>query len=455
MKVTIGSITVKEIVEDVKEQNITVNSEYQRAAVWSPDQQKRLIDSILRGYQLPIFYLHEIPKTNARGDQWRVYQIIDGQQRCNALERFIHGDLQLLDVEDEKSKLPAFLRDTTKFPCPWSGQRSDTLPKEYLERLLETKLTVAYITEADDVEVRDLFIRLQSGSALNNQEKRDAYPGQFTEFILKLGGKEELKLNGYDFFKKLVRRRSRIDRGEIRQLAAQITILFLERREKGIIVDGGREKIDEYYDTMQDFDAFSGDCQRLLAIIQKLESLLANWNGPKFAGHNAICLVLFVDSIFDDYTRAWEDSFESALKEFFKFYEEGRQANKDGQYHAAWQDYGQYAGSASDNADRIRRRQDCFSAFMTNTLESHLVPKDPKRSFTELEKRAIFWRESGNCQNCEGPVKWEEAVYHHIVPHKNGGKTVVTNGALVHADCHPLSDEDMRDFAEKLGQVVA
>ena len=297
MKVTMGSMRVQQIVEDVKGQTITVNSEYQRAAVWSPEQQKKLIDSILRGYQLPIFYLHEIPMSNSLGDSWRVHQIIDGQQRCRAMERFIYGDLQLLAVEDESSKLPAFLRDTNKYPCPWSGQRYSTLSEDCRQTLLETELPVAFITEAEDVEVRDLFIRLQSGSALNGQEKRDAYPGQFTDFILKLGGKEELKLDGYDFFKKLVKRQSKTDRGQVRQLAAQLTILFLERRKKaGVIVDGGRETIDEYYDTRQDFDAFSPDCQRLQAIFQKLESLLSNWKGPKFAGHNAISLVLFLDS---------------------------------------------------------------------------------------------------------------------------------------------------------------
>ena len=65
------------------------------------------------------------------------------------------------------------------------------------DQLNNTELETAFIKDADDAEVRDLFIRLQSGSPLNNQEKRDAYPGDFTDFILKLGGKDSLRLNCY------------------------------------------------------------------------------------------------------------------------------------------------------------------------------------------------------------------------------------------------------------------
>ena len=139
--------------------------------------------------------------------KWRVHQIIDGQQQCEALKKFIYGDLQLLEVADEASKLPAFLRDTERYPCPWSGQRYITLPEELRDQLNNTELETAFIKDADDAEVRDLFIRLQSGSPLNNQEKRDAYPGDFTDFILKLGGKDSLRLNCYSILNLLTRLR--------------------------------------------------------------------------------------------------------------------------------------------------------------------------------------------------------------------------------------------------------
>ena len=450
MKVSMGKLTVQQIVDDLNNGNIWANPEYQRGEVWSPEQQKRLIDSVLRGYQLPIFYLHRIKKTNALGDEWSVHQIIDGQQRCTALDRFINGNLQLYDLEDDSSKLPVFLRDTDKYPCPWSGKYFNTLTEKLKEELLNTDLSVAFITDADENEVRDLFIRLQSGSALNEQEKRDAYPGQFTDFILKLGGKPALKLDGYTFFTKILRMNPGTDRGKTRQLAAQISVLFFERRKKGLdhISDANRSKIWEYYDTQLNFDASSTDCHRLLEIIQKLEVLLASWKGPKLLAHNAICLVLFLDSIWDDYTRAWEGSFVNALEQFEKLYAEGREVNKKGEYHPAWQEYGQHARANADGAASIRRRQDYFSSCMVKFLEDTLVPKDPKRLFNDVERRYIYWRDSGDCRVCHWTVDWNEAAFHHVIQHKDGGKTVVNNGALVHGHCHPISESAVAEFAK-------
>ncbi len=447
MKVEPGTLTVKQIVDDFEKKEITVNPEYQRGEVWHPDQQKKLIDSLFRGYQLPIFYLHEIERTNSRGQTWSALEIIDGQQRCNALNRFINGDLQLFNVDDGQSKFPPFLRDTGVYPCPWGGQRFSTLSPELQEELLNKPLPIAFITEASQYEVRDLFIRLQSGSSLNNQEKRDAYPGEFSDFIVKIGGKSARGIEGFDFFKKLVRH-PKTDRGEIRQLAAQITILFLGQRKSGSIVEARRQDIDDYYDMQHDFDASSPECQDLLRVLQKLEGLLAGWSGPRFYGHNAIALVLFVDSIWRDHTIGWEGSFVDALKQFFKHYEEGRQANKDNVSHPAWLQYGQYARTSADSANSIRRRQEYFANCMIRFLGDSLVPLDPARIFTDSQKRFIYWRDSGDCRVCRMPVPWDLAVFHHVKPHGRGGRTVVNNGALVHSQCHPLSEADVAKFAE-------
>lgn len=64
----------------------------------------------------------------------------------------------------------------------------------------------------DENQARDLFVRLQAGMPLNSQEKRDAWPGQFTDFVLRLGGKADIaRYPGHDFFNDVMRgRRFRI-----------------------------------------------------------------------------------------------------------------------------------------------------------------------------------------------------------------------------------------------------
>jgi uncharacterized protein with ParB-like and HNH nuclease domain len=39
---------------------LVVNPEYQRGVVWTSALKKRLVDSVLRGYPIPLIYLHLI-----------------------------------------------------------------------------------------------------------------------------------------------------------------------------------------------------------------------------------------------------------------------------------------------------------------------------------------------------------------------------------------------------------
>ena len=138
----------------------------------------------------------------------------------------------------------------------------------------------------------------------------------------------------------------------------------------------------------------------------------------------------------------------NALEQFEKLYEEGRESNKEGRYHPAWQEYGQYARANADGAASIRQRQDYFSSRMVQFLGDSLVPKDPKRLFIDVEKRHIYWRDSAVCRVCHKKVDWHKAAFHHVTPHKAGGSTVVTNGALVHSHCHPISESAVSEFAK-------
>ena len=279
MKTEMGSLTVETLIAYREEDFMKANPEYQRGEVWKPDQQKKLIDSIFRGYQLPIIYLHDIRREVFGKVQERL-EVIDGQQRINALHRYFKGEFSLYEVSDERARFPAFIQDTQKHPCPWGGRDFDNLPDEWKNMLLEKELPVAFIRDADDNEVRDLFVRLQAGFPLNEQEKRDSLPGEFTDFILKLGGKpDRVGYPGHQLFTGLMGLKPGTDRGRTRQLAAQIVILFMERRKKSLdyFRDTKRDEINDYYYSQLDFDSHSIECQRLRVILDKLCQLLNGW----------------------------------------------------------------------------------------------------------------------------------------------------------------------------------
>src|SRR5437868_8292302 len=250
---------------------LAANPEYQRGAVWTATQQKKLIDSILRGYPLPVIYLHHIKKgvgSYTRDD----FEIIDGQQRINAINAFREGAFELFDPKtDVAARFPAFIRSQA---CPWAGKTFDNLTDELRDRFLTTGIPVALIKSDQQNEVRDHFVRLQSGLPLNHQETRDAWPGNFTDFILKLGGKPQLdRYPGHPFFTDVLRMRPLADRGKTRQLAAQLAMLFLIKRQQGAgaFCDINAEAINDFYYSNLDFDQASPNAQRLHTILTKLE----------------------------------------------------------------------------------------------------------------------------------------------------------------------------------------
>jgi hypothetical protein len=79
------------------------------------------------------------------------------------------------------------------------------------------------------------------------------------------------------------------------------------------------------------------------------------------------------------------------------------------------------------------------------------VTLDSRRAFDDSQKKQIFRAAKGHCvirafgseraehcAICEIEVDENEAEYDHFpIPHRDGGPTEVTNGRLVHVDCHP------------------
>ena len=58
---------------------VSSNPEYQRGSVWTTPQKKRLVDSVMRGYPMPLIDLHHIRKEVA-GAQRDDFEIIDGDE---------------------------------------------------------------------------------------------------------------------------------------------------------------------------------------------------------------------------------------------------------------------------------------------------------------------------------------------------------------------------------------
>src|SRR5260370_16606909 len=85
---------IGDLIDLYKNKMLVANPEYQRGVVWSSTLKKKLLDSVFRGYPLPIIFLHHIKKVVA-GMQREDFEIIDGQQRIKALYEFVEGSFPL------------------------------------------------------------------------------------------------------------------------------------------------------------------------------------------------------------------------------------------------------------------------------------------------------------------------------------------------------------------------
>lgn len=447
--------TVSELIELQKNKMLAANPEYQRGAVWSSVHQKKLIDSLMRGYPLPIIYLHHIKKgvgNYSRDD----LEIIDGQQRINALYNFSEGAFSLFDpvADEQKARFPAFIKDQ---PCEWAGKTFDQLSPELKDKFLSTELTVAMI-ETDQInEVRDLFVRLQSGLPLNNQETRDAWPGEFTEFILKLGGKPDLaRYPGHRFFKDILKMKPRTDRGKTRQLSAQLSMLFLNKYRQGSdhFCSINAPAINDFYYANLDFSREDNGALRLHSVLDKIVDIVDPSKLPKLRAHDAIHIMLLVDSLMDDYAPSWEDKFQGALEKFAANFAEAKATKDEVEQNEFWSQYGQRTRVSSDTAETIEKRHN----FYTRKIFEYMMPldkKDPKRLFGEVERTILFYRQNKKCAVCDSSLKLSDCEIHHVVEHSQAGPTELGNGAAVHKSCHPKGVVKTAEFAAKFKSQAA
>jgi hypothetical protein len=453
------SWTIRDLVNANDTKALTVNREYQRGAVWKPPQQKRLIDSVLRGYPLPMIYLLR-KRQEFRGEYHTSYDVIDGQQRINAMSEFFNNKFPLFDPKEDakEARFPRFIEVQS---CDWGRKRFEDLTPDLKARFLNSEIAVVEVEveAANDNEARDLFVRLQAGLPLTAQEKRDAWPGQLPLYISRLAGRHtEAGHPFFDLIKRSAGRKAMDDgttpddaRGAYRQLCAGWLMLFMERWSGGpeAFLDVSNKRIDEFYYEHIDFDKTSAEAKRFEKNLQKAYEVLFKPKAKKLKPYEALHVLLLIDVLLDGYAPDWESRFEDSLDAFrAKLSDATKKAREGEEAGPFWNRFGIFTRASSDRKDSIATRHQFFLTTMYSTLKPRSLDKD--RIFGPLDKEYIYYRDKMLCQVCDHDkkVEWSDAEFHHVDGYASGGKTMAANGALVHRACHPKSKADVEIFAE-------
>lgn len=86
------SDSVQVVYENYLANKYIVNRRYQRKLVWTQEEKKAFVDSLLNQYSVPLFLLAQ--NTDAEGSI--SFEIIDGMQRLNAIVSFIENEYSIL-----------------------------------------------------------------------------------------------------------------------------------------------------------------------------------------------------------------------------------------------------------------------------------------------------------------------------------------------------------------------
>lgn len=153
--------TAIDVIRRIDKGRFVMDPDFQRAFVWDPKKQSRLIESILLRIPLPTFYVAE--------DKDGRLIVVDGRQRLTTLQRFLKDELRLVLPDREELK----------------GKKFSELDPRLQNRIEDCQLLFYIIDHTVPERARlDIFERVNGGEVLTRQQMRNAiYNGPATEFL--------------------------------------------------------------------------------------------------------------------------------------------------------------------------------------------------------------------------------------------------------------------------------
>jgi hypothetical protein len=164
-------MTVADYCRAMQRNEITINKNYQRSdKVWPPAARSFLIETILQGYPIPKFFLHQ--RTDVKSKK-TIKEIVDGQQRSKAIFDFYTNEFSLAKTCQIEGA---------------AGKSYDDLHEDLQAAFLQYSISIDLFIGVTDEDIREAFRRLNSYTIpLNPEEMRNAeFQGPFKWFVYDL-----------------------------------------------------------------------------------------------------------------------------------------------------------------------------------------------------------------------------------------------------------------------------
>ena len=384
---------------------IDTNPDFQRPAVWSRAQKQLLIDTILNNYDIPKLYWRKVGSSPDR------YEVVDGQQRLRAIWDFREGKFALTKDADPIEGAAV------------AASKYDDLPDDLRIRFDTYPLDVVILHDTDEEEVREMFLRLQNGTTLKAQEKRNAMPGKMRDLVRQLAG--------HPFFVNCGFKNTRYTFDHI---AAQMSLIEIS----GGPCNVKDANLNKMYKEQDDFDAGGGQAKKIGRVLDYLLKAFPD-KTPELERYNVVSLYTMVSHLLERYVVQDRDA--ELAKWFIEFeaYRRTEDAKPEDQCDAEIVSYHDRISHSTDAVDSITWRHEFWLRKLFEAVpDIHL--KDNQRLFAHEQRLAIFRRDQGICQlkiKCNGEkCQWDNWEADHKKPWSEGGETIVANGQVACLACN-------------------
>jgi hypothetical protein len=418
-----GDKTIQEFVLLFNNRQLNLEPGFQRDSVWTLSDRKKLIESLLQNYPIPSVFLY---RNNDNGKLR--YDVIDGKQRLETVLMF-QGTKGF-----QGSRFAVKLRlgpDEHIEEWDWPRMRK----RRHEHRLMGYKFQTVEIT-GDLADIIDLFVRINStGKRLTGAEKRHAR--FFRSDFLKQAGRLAERKQRF-FLENRILSRGQISRMKHVELMCE---LLASLQSKGLInkkkaLDGiiGGQAVD-----LPSLRRVTQETVRMLNLVKRV---FPDFKTTRFANSaDFYSLFLFLwdmdrqGSILSDAKRnrqaqrllIWLSNGVGTVRQ------QQRKAEGSGPDQRLFADYLLTVQGDTDSLATRQRR----AAILSKVFGGLFEKKDEQRGFT-VEQRRLLWHseEKKRCPKCRKPLTWNNFTMDHIKPHSLGGKTTLSNAALMCRSCN-------------------
>jgi hypothetical protein len=394
------------------EKCLEVQPTFQRKPVWPYRNKSWLMDTIINKLPIPEIYVQI--QTDREGNT--KYIVVDGQQRIRAVLDFLHGEYPISE-EDSKE---------------YGGRYFEQLPDGVRQDIWDYALVTRELKTSRESDVREIFQRLNKNVIpLNRQELRHAtYGGKMIRLIY------ELADDDYWDEQRIVKPsdiRRMLDAEFVGELVMGIMTGITKRDED--LMDKFYKDYDDDFPKESEVKQAFGRTKHKIDEIMGQELRATRWNQKS----EFYSLFMAVYELMKDYHFPPEkyNGMKDRLCEFSGEIDRLVNSTDATAPHASSVQVAEFLNTvvSSTTLEEPRKTRDRVTRSL---LIPHLVPKDPKRSFTEEEKR-IIWdlSPSKTCAFCGQKVEtFEDYEPNHKVRHTDGGKTEISNGEVAHRRCN-------------------